>query len=341
MAFLHHRKLYFANADYEEFTNFPVLIKIDDSAGDYPDLDAYNNISFHDSDGTKLSWGCKEFNAGGVSYYIVKCINIAKSDTNYIDVYYGGDTSTESKSGVCDANTVLLTDMVDYGDTSHVEDWTGVNTLTKVGAATPAEASGYIGLCQDFNGTSDYITIASNAAIDISGDYTLELYLRLDDLTGDQYIYNAGYNNNSSILWYQSGTLMKVLERTAAGANNFYQSEPFNLSAEQWFTFSFKRATNVLSYFLNSTKGTDDNVAGVNTATNDHHIGWARPRDNASTYTGGLIGLVRLSDTARSDNWLKAQDKILRQQDYVTFGSQVDQIRAYHTKPTVVRIMGQ
>lgn len=340
MAFLHHRKLYFANSSFEAFSDFPVFVNIDHTSGNFPDFDAYNNVSFHASDGARLSWGCKRFYTAGTSRYFVKVPSIAKSDTDYIYMYYGGDTSTEDKAGVCDTNTKLFTPMEDYGDTSHVQDWKGVSTLTKKGAAEPAlTAGGSLGRYQTFAGDDDYIDTTYNGTD--QANLTFEIYASVDAVpaTANRYFFdnsngNKGYgarqlNTGSDMQFfgYYTAAGVKVVAKAIPNTSaNFYTARitptkiDININGGKWSALSFAADTLVA-----------DGATTMNIGSE---------YSNASPLDGKML-LLRISHTARSDNWLKAQDKILRTQDYVTFGSQVDQIRAPHIRHKLVLIKGR
>jgi len=343
MSFLHHRKIYFANANYEAFSDFPVLFKVDNSAGAFPDLNAYNNLSFHAANGARIPWGCKEFNAGGVSVYKINVPSIAKSDTDYCYMYYGGDTSTEDKAGTCDSAVMVETPMVDYGDTSHVEDWTGAFTPTKKGAGEPASASGSMGLCQDFDGSNDYIDIADAGAFDVDTELTVELYFKHE--TPINYIQNIlshGVINADG--WYlfttstgdaigvrlnQSGaTQAQYIFGGGFATGNYYLA----------FTLDNSGAKTVISAFANSITKINEVTSTVKVANNAaRNFRIAIDDSHTADTSANILGyLLRISTAKRSANWLKAQDKILRTQDYVTFGEQVDRIRSYVNPVTVL-----
>jgi len=349
MSFLHHRKIYFANANYEAFSDFPVLFKVDNSTGAFPDLNAYNNLSFHAANGARIPWGCKEFNAGGVSWYKIKVPSIAKSDTDYCYMYYGGDTSTENKAGTCDANVVLETPMVDYGDTSHIEDWTGAYTLTKRGAATPAQANGDLGLCQDFETDTDDF-------IDTDESVTLSTTLMFESLfTLESVVVSASPLSNLRHSAPQGGfsaALMNYFDNgivnISAGNGTSYLVQYVHSSPEhaQWSTGElyylavyYEPANNRFMIYVNGGYFGIWTYAGLVNQNTLILIGrWG------ITYTteysvDGKIHLARVTEANKSANWIAAQDKILRTQDYVSFGAQVDQIRSYKN-PTTVLIKG-
>jgi len=325
--FTYRRKLTFANAAYEEFSNFPVMVIIDNTADDYVGISAETDLDFRDKNGNSLTWGCKEFNASGKSYFWIKVTSILATDTDYIWVYWGnGVSSVESKSGVCDANTVLMTPMVDYGDTSHVEDWTGVNTLTKKGAAEPASASGDIGLCQDFAGDNDYITAPDSASLQsptVQNKVTLEALVKFDSF--------PAVGSYSMLIAKKSQAAYIGIVTTAS---NTRVTHSLNLNGTQRFcNGSSALSTNTLYYIVGSWDGTTIKTYLNGTLINSNST-YAGPlnffaldlilgaHSLVPAYpTDGKIYLSKISDTARSANWLKAQDKILRQQDYVSFGA--------------------
>jgi hypothetical protein len=98
--FDYHKKVYFLNSTFTAITNIQIPIILDDTDGDYPGLESYDNIAFKDKDGNDLPWECVYFNDGGLSYYYVEVPNIEASDEDYIYMYWGGNTSVEDKENV-------------------------------------------------------------------------------------------------------------------------------------------------------------------------------------------------------------------------------------------------
>lgn len=71
------------------------------------------------------------------------------------------------------------------------------------------------------------------------------------------------------------------------------------------------------SLFENSTlKDTNSNTGGVGTATERNRLG--AQGGVADFYFNGIIDEVRISNIARSDAWIKADDYNLRQNNLIT-----------------------
>ena len=323
MAFKYHRKLTFANNAFEEFTNFPVLIIIDDSGGAYPGLTAADEIAFYDSDDvTALSWECAEFNDGGKSYYYVKVPSIAQSDTDYIWVYYGGSTSVEDKTGVWDSNYDAVYHMKDETTSTILDSTSNNNDGTKKGANEPIEITGDIGKAQDFDGNDDYI----QANTGITGyPLTMEVYFKsdvsvtsnfisLNDISASSIFYNIRRSggNKQLVLEVRNTTSYTIISPSAL------------LNIFDWFTGAtvLRSATDRELYLNGESVGVDnDNV--VFSANVDKLLMGVLRLVSPAYWLNGKIAEVRISNIERSDNYIAAQDKILRQQDYVTFGEQI------------------
>lgn len=360
MAFTYHRKLTFANSDFEEFTNFPVLVIIDDTSGDYPGLEAKNNISFHDSDGTRLSWECAEFNDGGKSYYFVKCLNIAATDTDYIDVYYGGDTTTEDASGVWDSNYKAVYHMKDDTTSTILDSTSNDNDGTKKAANEPVEASGAIGKCQDFDGSDDRINVGD--IFTAAQNYlTVETFLTIDDFNEDAFdncttgiigdwtwvpeahkgflltgYYIAGTEQYRIVFDVADGSDIQVVYINITTIGD-YENTPLHIVGV------YDSVNKDIILYINgsavSSAGHPGGQFTPNNVASDIYIGYAQL--NSERYLDGKVYSVRISNTARSENYIKAQDKILRQQDYVSFGSQQTQVRAPHKQSKLLLIKGR
>jgi len=108
--------------------------------------------------------------------------------------------------------TALITSVGDNNavNNSFVDSSTNSHTITAAGNATQTTFSPYRhgGYSTYFDGSGDYLTIADDASIDLStGDFTLEAWIYLESLSGNQLIidrYSPG--NNGSYQFYYRGT---------------------------------------------------------------------------------------------------------------------------------------
>lgn len=322
--FTYRRKLTFANATLGTHTNMPVLVIVDDSASGYPDLTASNAMTFTDKWGTALSWGNKDFNDGGTSYYFVNVPFIANNDSDYIYMYYGGSTSVEAKSSVHDSNVVLATPMVDYGDTSHIQDWVGVNTLTKKGAGEPVSATGDIGSCQDFDKENDFIDCGTDASLNITDTITIEMYLQYKASTNQVQISKGAYQADGWYIFLDSNNGCKI-QFNASGssaAKSVQSAANLTGNTDYYVAITVNNTTKIYDGFVNGTEIYDGYTTTISYTGNASRNLYLGKYTTGSNWSDSLIYLVRISNTIRSDGWIKAQDKILRQQNYVTIGDQ-------------------
>jgi len=323
----YYKKLYFNNSAFEVFTDFPVLIIVDDTSGEYSGLDAYDSVSFYASDGTLLDWECAEFNDGDKSYYFVKVPSIAKSDTDYIYMYWGDDVSSvEDKTGVWDSNYKAVYHMKDETTSTILDSTSNDNDGTKKGANEPIEADGDIGKCQDFDGSDDYIEIASDGTGKFDKpSFTIEAYYNLDAVVNYGLLWSYDYTSHASPLYaqhlrisdqatydlyfgYNMGGVKKILAGQCVTAGEWGYSTVIVEDGNQELTH------NGVSQEARTYAGTPTYYA------QEVWIG----KSNFDITKAIEIAELRFSDTVRSQNYLKAQDKILRQQDYVTFGATVE-----------------
>jgi hypothetical protein len=319
MMAIYKRKLTFANSAFEVFTNFPVLIIIDNTAGAYIGLDAYDKIAFFGNDKLPLSWECAEFNASGKSYYFVKVPSIAQSDTDFIWVYWGDLTSAEDKTGVWDSNYKAVYHMKDE-TTSTILDSTGNNfDGTKNGANNPIQADGAIGKCQLFDVTNDVINCGDT---DISEDLSVEAFIQWLDPASTKNIFEKGHppiryrvyvaNTNAFILHINDG--VTDLYRTISGA--------YLQAVNHFLGVSFNFSNGDIKPVVDGAVATESNTAlrAIGLNNNQLRIGSYNSTGGAEPFKGYIYEL-RISDAVRTPNYFKAQDKILRTQDYVSFGA--------------------
>src|SRR3989338_7734127 len=199
---MYRRKITFNNsAQAENLTNFPVLIKLDSTRIDYSKVqDAGQDLRFTDSDGTTLlSYEIEKWDETGNSFVWVKIPQIdASSSTDYIYMYYGNASATDSQSatGVWDSNFKLVQHLKESSGTTTADSTSNGNNGTKVSETSPtALSSGKIGTSQTFNGTSDYVD-TSYIQYQVTA-YTIEAWVKTT--SGNRIVQDRGSGAGRSL----------------------------------------------------------------------------------------------------------------------------------------------
>jgi hypothetical protein len=336
-SFDYAEKLTFANSTFESFTNFPVLIIVDDSTGKYVGLDAYNKIDFRDKNGNQLSWECAEFNDGGKSYYFVKVPTIAATNNDYIYMYWGGNTSTEDKTGVWDSNYKAVYHMKDDTTSTILDSTDNDNDGDKVAANEPVEADGDIGKCQDFDGSDDYINCGNDASLWSTGSFTYSALINPSAFNDYNMVMGRGPSMWSRFFLVGTTGYIRAFQRYS-DTNAMSQSSS-EIPLDEWSLITAKFENDTWSLYINGEEVSYSvQQTGVGTLHDYSSRNFAIGAVNTGSYPfTGKIAQIAVYNGLLSDNYIKAQDKILRQQDYVTFGEQQSQIRHKRSKLLLIK----
>lgn len=239
------------------------------------------------------------------------------------DTYIGVKNSTPAQS-VWDGNFKGVWHMVDGASTSAIYDSTSNNNDgAKKGANEPIEAAGKIHKCQSFDNTDDYILVSDSAELRITGDLTVEAWLKTGGVGHGDHIYHAYYNSSP-----YTGFAV-ALNGAGAGGNDgkvsFYSSGgggwllgDSTYNDDSWhYIATALDSTTIRFYGDGATDGTGASaVPGA----------WTGNRGIGAKYVGtnqidGEIDELRLSDVARSASWIKASYESERDH-LITWGSE-------------------
>lgn len=205
---------------------------------------------------------------------------------------YTGNFTPSTSAFVNDSDTLLLihADGTD-GSTTFTDD-NGSRSPAGISAVGNAQVSTaqsqFGGASAVFDGTGDYLT---TPAFDLTGDYTIECWFRVDNVSGGKTIiggndtspYNAFSINNNDVYW-----------------NNPFIQFTSDIVANTWYHAAVTRSGSTVRLFADGVlqgSGTDSSTifaSGIG-ANSEIRIG----RDAFSSYFDGYIDEVRISDTAR------------------------------------------
>jgi hypothetical protein len=208
------------------------------------------------------------------------------------------------------ANTSILTLQTDVGSNSvqFVDQSAQNNLITRNGNASqgaysplvPSTWSAY------FDGTGDYLTVASNAAFIFgSGDFTVECWVYAFSLPADVMLitkWNAGLTagTNQWILYLASGVPSFVW--STDGTNPSIAATGSTITVNTWNHIAAVRSGNSITVYVNGVGGTAQSVTGSLYTLETEVLGISYRRNNGSTQyplTGYLSNLRILKGTAQ------------------------------------------
>ncbi|MCW3978686.1 MAG: DUF2341 domain-containing protein, partial [Candidatus Bathyarchaeota archaeon] len=305
-----------------DLPGFPVLIYLSGSSGrnDYDmtfifdELQSDANrkrIAVTTSDGTTQCYvEIEEWDdAGEEAWLWVKVPTVDSSADTVLYLYYDAN-HTDNAGYVGDSGSATARNVWD-------DDYVGVWHLPEdpEGAAPQmknSKSDNHHGSCQgfmdafdqvrgqidgslDLDGFNDYIDFGSSEDLDITGDITIEFWLKADDYSGFPDIVTKGTFDESYSVWLESdGDIVFSL-------NNDRLTSLTNVSTTYWNYIAVTRIGSDRRVFINGTEDASDVYAAS--------IGPVVDPLTVSSDVDSFDGIVddaRLSDTGRVAPWIKA-----------------------------------
>ncbi len=301
-SWLSRRKITFDNsASSTNLTNFPILVSLTSSNIDYSKTqDNGQDIRFVDADGTTaLSYEIEKWDESGTSLVWVNVPQIdAASTTDYIYMYYNNTSATDNQSVAATWNSGYKGVWhLKNGTTLSATDSTGINTSTYNYATA---TSGKIDGAANFSGSAQSINLGNSASVQTTTG-TATVWVNTSDagsgfrglitkqgnyglFTVDNvlYIYDWNVGGVSSGQSINSGTWRQVTFVFQAGVTNGSRIYIDGVAAGSAFTW-------------NPSWNTTDLVLG------------AGSNDNITQLLSGKLDEARVSNVARSADWIKAE----------------------------------
>ncbi|MGQ3083572.1 MAG: LamG-like jellyroll fold domain-containing protein [Hydrogenophaga sp.] len=198
------------------------------------------------------------------------------SSTDFIDHSIGSDPSF-------DAVSLLLHGDGANGAVSFIDDSRNHWTVTPNGNAQISTAqSKFGGASMSFDGAGDYITIADSPGFTLgTGDFTLEFWVRFNNVGVDQYIagqVNSAFTNTTLSLAINRGVANKITSVIGVGSSLVIVPGAVSVTTGTWYHVALVRSGSLFSQYLNGVAdGTATHVGPVN----DSNEAWAIGRPGA------------------------------------------------------------
>ena len=298
-AWLDRTQITFDNTNSaENLIDFPVLVSLTAAEVDFDKIKAGGaDIRFVDSDGTLLNHEIEDWNDGAETAKVwVKVPQInAGSNTDYIRLYYNNTAASDAQNaaGVWDANHVGVWHMNETGTGTRYDATSNNNDGTPQNyEGDEATANGKIDGADEFDAVNDEISIP------VGGSYST--------FTTSMWVYPTNPASWGTLI---GKDLNNVIDMRGSGAGGnawkwcYYDSGSYYanslLTQNDWNFVTVVRSGSSVTFYLN---GNNDGSASVSTNMAFDWIG-----NNASDEAfGGMIDEVRISNIARSADWIEA-----------------------------------
>lgn len=331
-SWLNRRKITFDNSQSSEnLANFPVRVSLTSSTIDYSKTqNAGQDIRFIDSNGsTVLKHEIETWNESGTSEVWVKVSQIdSGSTTDHIWMYYNNVSASDGQ----DANNVWDTN---YKIVQHLEETSACavsftdstsngNNGTCNGGGPAAFASGKVNGTRDFDGTDDFIDMADSASQDTTNG-TYETWINLDVTGGFQFVLEKGQEDDDNYSIYINSSSNPVFfYRDTTASNRDITDTSTTLTAGTWYHIAvvLDDTNNTLGMYVNGalTTSRTENSTPM-TATGGVRLGAEYFGGGITAHMNGKLDEVRISNAARSSEWMEANYKSQNNQ-MNSFGSE-------------------
>ena len=213
------------------------------------------------------------------------------------------------------------------------------NDGTCSGMSAANQAIGPLDGAVSFDGVNDFVNCGSKTSLNTPDDYTIEMWV-YNDAGAKKYptLFNRGPQNGSdgyfwsyiltgdpTTLWFQFATGSGTVARSFAGA----------LPENEWshIAFTFEDATKELTLFRNGVQLGSTILTGSLPVDDDTFYLGTYYGGTSNYPFDGILDEARLSDIARSPEWLLASYRFMAE-DHLSFG--VEQT----PEPTTLTLLG-
>jgi hypothetical protein len=324
-------------ASAETLLGFPLPVILDSSAIDYAHTaDTGQDVLFTDSDGTTLlPHEIESWDETGTSVVWVRVPAIdSGSSTDHIWIYYGCDSApAEDPAQVWSEGYVAVWHLADTA----LDELTTAEHVDSTGGGSAGQQNGNAGVsglladAQEFDG-DDFVRVSDSGLLDITGDVTLEAWVRFDTLPDNNDFgfvaakHDTGFDERSYALYLYGDNPRFLISND--GVDQISVVSDVEAVASQWHymvgVWNGGSGPNAMKIYVDGLLcGTEvgPTPAQIHTGTADLIIGAKLFSGDANLWIDGRIDEVRLSDVDRSAAWIAAQH-LAATGGFVTFGDE-------------------
>ena len=162
-------------------------------------------------------------------------------------------------------------------------------------APTQPYSTSAVGGSGYFDGSGDYLSAASNAALDLSGDFTVEGWYYFNSFSGDPGIFNIGSDASGLVIRIVSS---KIYAYFTGGGNVFGSSAP-TLITGTWYHFAWSRSGSSQKFFINGEQsGTTYSSSSTASSTGGVGIGRSVAGSSFGDFNGYISSVRVVNGTA-------------------------------------------
>jgi hypothetical protein len=310
----------------ETLVNFPVLVTLDLSNFNYSKVKADgSDIRFIDEDGTtELKYHMEKWNPSGESHIWVNVTKIEGSSSHdSIWMYYGNPLAGNSQdvSGTYDTDFMGVWHLNESSGTLY-DATSNDHHGTQSGGVTYG-ATGQVDGAVNFDGNDDMVSVPDDPELEPPNDMTIEAWVNFEVLSSTLGRPQTPVAKRHSVAPWQSYELLlnsgdnfRFGWANSSGPNEYagWNGPPM---LNTWYYIVGVKDGDTLRFYLDGgTSGCFTNTAEGTMLQSDFAL---RIGDDEGEVIFGTVDEVRLSDIARSADWIKAQYLSMRN-NFISFG---------------------
>ena len=168
-------------------------------------------------------------------------------------------------------------------------------TIVSTGLGSTGVGTGSINYVLDLDGTNDYVSLPNSINMGTS-DFTLSIWLKTDDVSSRQHVFQqTGSNDNRVIAINSGGSLTSRL-----GGSGSDQLSGVTLSTDTWYhiVLVHDNSENTLKWYVNGTEQNTNTSVNVPSNTGTFYLGTNSDADDK--FFNGQIDEVRIWDDVRT-----------------------------------------
>jgi len=287
-------------------TNYPIMVKLTSGNFDFSTVrtDGFD-IAFYDNSDTLLAFEIEYFDKPTSSaVFHVKIPSISSTVDTTFKMKYGDNNAVDlsNKTAVWDSNFV----MVQHMGTSLLDSTSNGNNGINYGTTV---VDGLNGKARNFDGVNDYINFGT--IINNTNNFTITSLVNTDVTSSDGCIFSS-WDGTGWLVWFDEGTRKVAFYGNSSGG---YGSTTY-ASDINYLTSFVKTSTTNIKVMLD---GASDFIKTITNFTTSPHL-YVGQDGVSSKYLDGQMDEFRLSNIARSDAWISADDYNLRLNTLLTIG---------------------
>jgi hypothetical protein len=325
----HRRKLTFDNSGQpENLMGFQVLVVLNGARIDYAKTrdDGYDLRFVDSNDQTLLSYEIEKWDESGNSYVWVRIPQIdSSSNADFIWMYYGNPAApnVQNPGAVWAGYSVVH----HFQETSgqHFDSTANANHSSVINVQTQASPLGIINGADIFAG-SHKVEVPDSPSLDMAStdSFLVETWVNTSN-AGDQMAVSKesqGTPGDGEIqLWTSSGNARFWLND---GASNARADSATNVADGQWHYLvgRWNDPADTAEVFVDGTTAASatNSLMAIATTGTPLTIGEEGDASGSPFNWDGMIDEVRISKGLRSDHWIRAQNKSMRDNAFVLYG---------------------